>query len=256
MNIQASLAWLIEQGYLSEQARIARRLNSYTNQCALVTDQGQSYLLKKLTPHVLAMPVKQHFDKLALASAKGFTPAPIVANIDTGLLLLPWRDCGDIANTELSQSEKIVICARNLQRIHESGLQFPPLNLSDWIASHIQLVSCLERRSVFIAQLARLPVLPDNMPLVPCHMDLSFENQLVNGEIIDWEFALQAPVLVDLSACAVINQLTKNEQILLLNLYFESVNQIWKSADFYTFYQWLELLNQVWFDIYVTQIKS
>ncbi len=254
-----SLQPLVDAGFLSKACQFIRRLNSDTNQCWLVRDThlgvDNLWVVKILRSDDLSVDWRTMIDNTEQAIQEKLTPPIEKLNLHYGWLMMPYREQDDLSCAILSEIEKIRHCAESLCRIHQSNLLFPELNLSQEVQSYLTLINDFKCKQQFLRRMNQLPPLPESGLMIndserkPCHMDLSFANILSNGEVLDWEFARQAPPLIDVAFCASINQLSESEAKLLFEHYCELRQQQESYLDFLAYLQWSELLNDVWYHL-------
>ncbi len=160
------------------------------------------------------------FDGIAHAS---LTQAAVYADPDNRLLVYPWIEGGTLAEMPLPMEEKITQLTNKLVAVHQSPLSLPRLNPWSLVEGYIAEITKLNHpdAATLSQRFHSLKQPPDFIPLTtaPCHLDLSFDNIMQDGTIIDWEYAHHAPISFDLACTIVINQLNQFEQQELLAQY-------------------------------------
>ncbi|WMS85584.1 phosphotransferase [Pleionea litopenaei] len=277
------LAPLIERGFLSQQARLIKQFPSASNQCYLITDiaisqkinecvaatseeslkeQGQQapkasdglfyWVLKIFRTDRLSFDFQSLLKLNASIAAQQLTPPIVRSDASHRCVLMPYRSAGTIAQSSISDTEKLYSLAQALVRAHQSDLSFSSIDLTqeiEWYANQ------LNPNHPLLSERLGLPELPKSAMenLVPCHMDPSWENLLINGEWLDWEYARQAPALFDIAAAATINRLTETQVKILFNYYSDRTkiegNFEGTFDDIQKLILWSDWLNRAWFEL-------
>jgi thiamine kinase-like enzyme len=176
-------------------------------------------------------------------------------NLTDGWAVLPYRDCPTLLEQNLAIDIKVTKCAETLHRVHQQPLEFDKFDLHSEVTNYIQMLDSIERQTYWLNKMATLPALPevdyysDSSMLQPCHMDLSFANILSNDEVLDWEYARQALPIVDIAACATINQLNRQQSEALLQHYNQLSGYDYQADELFVYCAWCDFLNELWYQI-------
>lgn len=257
--MSSPLQCLVDAHQLTSQAKILNKLPSDTNQCWLVRDDGHDtenslWVVKKLRFDSLSVDWDQLVNNTLQAEAANLTPLLTYADTHAGYLLMPYREAHNLLQSGWSKQEKITFLAKVASSIHMSPLQFKPMDLYEEVKGYIQRLENSAAKETFLSELLNLPDLQQQtvlmeQTLVPAHMDLSFSNILVNGEILDWEYARQTLPVVELAFSATINKLTDSESRYLFDCYSELQNRNESFESFEIYRLWSQLLNRIWYHV-------
>ncbi len=265
--IEQHLEQLIEQKQFSQKAELVKPLPSDTNECWLIHDSAspmsqqlpgveqQNWVVKRLRHDELSVDWQTLVDNSLQAEKLGLTPPLVFHSENAGSLIFPYREEGVLAQADWPKSEKIELLAKTLAKIHESGMSFQPMDLYQEVERYLRMLKSVTDQTQYLSEMAKLPALPESNYFVssdaycPCHMDLSFENLMVNGEVLDWEYARQALPLIDLASCASINELSQGEALQLFENYNDCMG-FSESKEFFEIYcKWSDLLNRIWYQV-------
>jgi len=277
------LAPLIEQGFLSQQARLIKQFSSASNQCYLITDVAILQQIKECGTATSELSLKKYVQKASKTSedllywvlkifrgdrlsfdfqsllrqnesiaAQQLTPPIVRSDAKLRCVLMPYRSAGTLAQSSISDTKKLYKLAQALVRAHQSDLNFSSIDLPqeiEWYAKQ------LNPNHPLLSERLGLPELPKSVMenLVPCHMDPSWQNLLVNGEWLDWEYARQAPALFDIAAAATINQLSETQVKILFNHYSDLTKIEGTFNEVRQLVLWSDWLNRAWFEL-VSQV--
>ncbi|WP_164503450.1 phosphotransferase [Pleionea sediminis] len=266
-SVEELLLLFKQEEIFSDGVEVVAPLPSDTNECWLIKDEASSlskknvskgvslWVLKCLRQDELSISYDVFIKNTQQAENLNLTPPLSYHDEESRCLIVPYRESGNLSNVSWSKNKKIELAAKSLSLIHDSNMNFQPMDLYQEVEQYLSMLENISDQTKYMAKIAELPALPERNYFAnidthcPCHMDLSFENLLANGEILDWEYARQALPLVDIASCATINELTNDEANLLFQKYC-SYRNINASSEHFTIYcQWTKLLNQIWYQV-------
>jgi thiamine kinase-like enzyme len=194
----------------------------------LVEAAGRTMVAKRFTADaaVLLGPARQ-FELLQSLSAAGIAPAPVCFDARSRILVVDFvADARSQTSAMLRESQSIGQVAALLGRLHRVELELPAFAPAAYAETYLAriggreaLARADERRFDELLELASLPI--PGSPCV-CHNDLGGDNILIGTAIrlIDFDYAVSAPPIVDLASLAVMNSFTQQDVSHLIAAYF------------------------------------
>jgi len=217
------------------------------------TDDSQ-YFVKLFSPSsdVLLGPRAQ-FDLLEQLESSAIAPRPVTCDESTGLLVTEFiDDATSVDVNEFSRPERLREVASLLKVLHQVQSDIPVFAPErhaqlyiDRIGGYAQLSSREKKRSDELIELADSM---DSGMACLCHNDLIAENILfgTSSKLIDFDYAVVGPPLIDLASVVVINALPRAAETELLDAYFRDCNFPFSAAEFARVQRLVRLLAHFW----------
>jgi Ser/Thr protein kinase RdoA (MazF antagonist) len=234
-------------------ARIDALPSGTTGRSYLVETVSGCYVAKVFDPESGALlgPAEQFELLRALADAR-IAPAPVGFDRAAGLLVTRFLE-GAIpldpsALRRPDNTEKVVRC---LRRLHEIEVAIPPFAPLVYARRYVRmaggLMSLSDADRERYAELVNLGPLLDGLPACVCHNDLVAENLLIRGDValIDFDYAVMAPAVLDLASLAVMNGFTEPEARGLIDSYYGERSPF-SAAEFARVQRLVRLLAHFW----------
>ena len=171
-------------------------------------------------------PAEQYALMRVLAEAE-VSPRPVGFDVDARLLVTEFL--GDAVPLEpdgLRRPENIEKIARCLRRLHAITAAIPRFTPEAYAKRYVDKaggpMSLTGADRDRYAELLELAPMLDGRAVSVCHNDLLAENLLVDGDVrlIDFDYAVMAPPVVDLASLIVMNGLSDLEARGLLDVYY------------------------------------
>jgi Ser/Thr protein kinase RdoA (MazF antagonist) len=191
------------------------------------TAQG-SYVAKVFHAHSEALlgPAEQYKLMRVLAEAE-VSPQPVGFDADARLLVTEFLgDAVPLEPDTLQKPENIEKTARCLRRLHAITAAIPRFAPEAYARRYVDKaggpMSLTGADRDRYAELLELAPMLDGLAVSVCHNDLLAENLLVDGDVrlIDFDYAVMAPPVVDLASLIVMNGLSGLEGRGLLDVYY------------------------------------
>lgn len=150
-------------------------------------------------------------------------PTPVYLSKNADFQVDQWIDNQCLAQSHLSRIEKCRRLARTLNKIHQTDICLPKLELQrDW--RHYVAVSNVSLSKTQQKELQSLLAYWQQACeewRVVCHNDLSLSHVPIeeHGVIFDWEYAASNSPYFDIASCCVINQLDEQERDYVIEEY-------------------------------------
>lgn len=214
---------------LGERLSIASLPSGSTGSSYLVESDTGRHVVKIFDPDSDALlgPAEQ-FELLGVLADARLAPRPIAFDSGEGVLVTEFlADAVPLSQASLRRPERIEAVARCLRRLHAVNVDVPRFApvacVERYIASAGGPDSLSKRDRERLEELRRLAVTLAGYPATLCHNDLLAENLLCGDEglrLIDFDYAVTAPPIVDLASLVVMNDLGEHEASVLLDAYF------------------------------------
>ena len=159
----------------------------------------------------------------------GIAPKPAAADDASRLLVTEWMDEGAPAKpSELTEPERIAFLVEVLKALHSVDHMIPEYSPREYAMRYVDALGGQEqlrrRDHGLLAELLELAQRFMRKPSeqVICHNDLTADNIFVGAKIrlIDFDFAVLAPPVIDLASVAEMNRFDSNADRALLSAYF------------------------------------
>ena len=186
------------------------------------------YVVKRFVPGSGALlgPAEQ-FELLGVLADADIAPRPVAFDRDERLLVTEFLDgAAPLSSGSLRRSETIEAVARCLQGLHAVPFELPrfapAVYAERYVAAAGGLRSLSARDHERYDELRELARSLDPHPAVLCHNDLLAGNLLAGDgiKLIDFDYAVAAPPVVDLASLAVMNRFSASELTALGRAYF------------------------------------
>jgi thiamine kinase-like enzyme len=192
---------------------------------------GSSYVVKRFLPGapVLLGPEAQHALLEHLAPS-GLVPEPVACDAGESILITRFLEgYRTLSTDELRRAAKIESVISALQQLHDSELELPAFAPGVYAATYLDRIG--GRNALTRADRSRYDELVElsAMPLAGadclCHNDLTTDNILFGPttKLIDFDYAVSAPAVLDLASLAFMNGLSRSESADLVRSYFDGM---------------------------------
>lgn len=237
---QALINELIERELLPQGVKVQGLTQGYSHLCFCLYVGDEKWFLKHYRQLVNTSDTAKEYEVLKQLRGTGISPEILFG--DERGLLLPWCEGGDWSQRPLTDG-LIDAVARLCLRIHGTGLTLPALDLS-----HLALCNMPQSSQAQANLFDAIDALkrPGNNR-VPCHMDLSLNNVLHSGHVIDWEYACMSLPELELAFCAVINGFAYTDYQSLWQAYKKAGGRLNDSLQFQSMV-YAGMINLAWFE--------
>ncbi|KFZ30583.1 hypothetical protein IDSA_08590 [Pseudidiomarina salinarum] len=222
----------------------------------IVTTSG-SYVLKHFRfDHPYGLNREQEVAVQQQLAAEHLAPPVLHFDPIQGLLLQPFLDGPDLAQSLETVTDKIQLLADVSARIHRVQIEVPPWSLRSRLQRYCDQLREFEadRGRQFAKRLQRHQKLIDSFGAHPvfCHNDLAFHHVFLNGDplVIDWEYSGLGERYFDLASTIQVNQFDDAQQRAFVNAY-EGIAGFQINSKLLE--DWLALVNlvsQLWYELH------
>jgi thiamine kinase-like enzyme len=209
---------------LGEGLRVSPILGGAVNLSFCVVQNEHPYFLKLFDSRgadLLDRP--RLFLQQQTLAKKNLAPEPIYLSQKCDFQLDQWTDNQSLQQSQLSNIQQCQRLARSLNKIHQSDVTLPKLELyKDW-------QQYLRKSNILLStsQQTELQTLlvywqqECEQWSALCHNDLSFSHVPIDesGVIFDWEYAALNSPYFDIASCCVINFLNEGDKEILIQEY-------------------------------------
>jgi thiamine kinase-like enzyme len=201
----------------------------------------------------LSLDARSQFEILGEVSSRGLGPRPLGFDEETGILLVDYWGAAahwtESAARDRANIARIASALRALHEIRPSLRTFRPRRfVQSYVAENPLLSSARGQR--LAEELSRLAEsLPEPVePHVLCHNDLVASNVLDDGRLglIDFEYAVAAEPIVDLSSLAAMNDYSLAQRSQLLEHYYGNRKRPHSDETFAKFVRFHKLVAHFW----------
>lgn len=216
---------------LGERLSIAALPSGSTGSSYLVESAAGRHVVKVFDPasDALLGPAEQ-FELLGVLADAGLAPRPITFDSGERVLVTEFlEDAVPLSQASLRRPDRIEAVAQCLRRLHAVTVDVPRFAPVACVERYVARVggpdSLSKRDRDRREELRRLALTLTGQPTTLCHNDLFAENLLYGDEglrLIDFDYAVTAPPVVDLASLVVMNDLREHEVSALLDAYFGS----------------------------------
>jgi thiamine kinase-like enzyme len=200
---------------------------------------------------VLLGPARQ-FALLQTLAAAELAPAPLGFDAESRLLVTEFiGNAAAVPPAELRQRSRVREVAGLLLRLHAVPAELPPFTPETYALDYLERLggrASLSRPDrLRFDELRELASHPIPGQACVCHNDLIADNVLFGSgtRLIDFDYAVMAPAVVDLASLAFMNGFGRAEAETLLDAYFEGGRRL-ALEEFATVQRLLRLLAHFW----------
>ena len=234
-------------------ARIVELPSGTTGPSYLVETASRRYVAKVFAPafHALLGPAEQ-FELMRVLAEAGIAAKPIGFDRQARLLVTEFLEgTAPLRPESLRRPETIEKIVRCLRRLHTVNAKLPRFVPKAYAERYVSRAGGLESLSKQdrerYAELADLASALEGLEGAVCHNDLLAENLLANGDIklVDFDYAVEAPPIVDLASLVVMNNLSGDEADAVLDAYFSGRAPL-PAAEFARVQRLTRLISHFW----------
>lgn len=231
-------------------------LPSLSNRVVRVTGAGGDYVLRLANEAPYLDRVREVHNH-RLAAGIGLAPPVLFDDPARGILLTAFQPQAVTFDRSANRRRSIEAVARDLQRLHASGLTFKgEMRLAPTMDEYLAIAGAAGRQVVTVWSRWQPDIVPVltriEAQLVPSHVDPVPQNVLiaqaddsVHAQFVDWEYSAPAAPVWDLADLAIEADLTGDEEAALLSAYGIGQGSAAEAA-FHVYKPMLDLLAAAW----------
>ncbi|EKE84487.1 phosphotransferase [Idiomarina xiamenensis] len=233
-------------------------LSGVSNQVYVISNGQQRYVLKRFChDHPYGLDRQQEVQLQQQLAQQGLAAEVIHYDAERGLLLQQFVPAPALAQTKMTEVERVRIVAENLAHIHRIQVNLASWSLRQRVDSYLQSLAQFDAATAanFRRRLRDYRELLDSWGAHPvfCHNDLAYQHILLtqpNNCVLDWEYAGYGERLFDIASTIVVNRLSAASSLSLVHAY-EGISG--QNIDWQRLQCWIALVkqvNQLWFELH------